>query len=178
MDLAKAPLKLVERLDGAMGYFFLWCSGLGRFGDAQDRRISATFLVATWLCVVAVGLFSAFSFWVFDLMPFYHRIWPYESDNPRSIHNSGFALFLVTFVPSFAIAFKVGKRFAHKVAPRVSWGEGAPVAAWYAGTLFSALLCRDRYGALIFLVIHALFFSWVLRATSGVQSSPQHGSPK
>lgn len=60
-------MTLLTRVDGALGYLFVRCSGLGFLDDPATRRYKASLLVATWIMTAAFSLIRFFSFWIYSL---------------------------------------------------------------------------------------------------------------
>lgn len=156
-------MSLLNQSKRALGCLFVKCSGIGLLDDPAVRSFKAALLIAAWLCSVLMSCFFAFSFWIYDAADVLRQSLPFLAENSRA---TGLALAIVFGVPSFLISSSVGREYSKKAKPKASSIDAFFVGLWYAGIVASLLLNLNRYGSLVCLALHAIFFLWLIRESN------------
>jgi hypothetical protein len=153
-------MTLLAQASGALGCLYVKCSGIGMLDDATTRRFKASLFLATWLVAVFFSMAYMFSFWVHDLHSIYQILWPFSGSDPR-VASLGEVLFLGA--PALFIAVRIGKDYAPYAKSKAGFLDSLYLGLWYVAVIMSMLGCSNRYGCVLVFLLHAAFFSWLVR---------------
>lgn len=153
-------MNLLARIDGALGYLFVRCSGFGLLDDASTRRYKAGIFVALWLMTMAFSFVSAFSFWFYSLHDVYDLLWPFQAYGNRI---AGAGVLVILGGPAFLVAFSVGRRYARYARPKAKLNQGFALAIFYLLVIAMFGASKFKYGSLIAVTLNVAFSAWLLR---------------